>query len=231
MNEIYNKHVQATAKRVDYELYLSSLLLPQPQRLPLWVLLSLDHELARIPSVTEEEMIRMIRFTWWREAVEEAVAGKPTREHETAAPLAELLKQNEALHAPVHDLLQARHDWLFQETGQEACEAKKWACIAALRTCDGATYTQYAEVYAMQKSLRLGECVSDFNSAREYLDTQIEGLGTANEDVFLRVLRFMLKSNQKRLHSSQSRSHSSVLMRPALSTYAYIAYVALQKRH
>ena len=44
-------------------------------------LYALNHELARVSSSVREPLMGEIRLTWWREAMEEIIAGKPPRKH------------------------------------------------------------------------------------------------------------------------------------------------------
>ena len=79
------------AKQHDLALYFCCRLAPTAHQSGLFTLMALDAELAKIPHITQEEMIRMIRLTWWREAIEEIYAGKVPRAHEVVQPLADLI--------------------------------------------------------------------------------------------------------------------------------------------
>ncbi|MCU0945463.1 MAG: squalene/phytoene synthase family protein [Rubritepida sp.] len=75
------------ARRHDPDRFLCALFAPPARREALFVLTAFNHELARAREAASHPLAALIRLTWWREAVEEAAAGKPPRAHEVAAPL------------------------------------------------------------------------------------------------------------------------------------------------
>jgi 15-cis-phytoene synthase len=75
-------------RRHDPDRFLCALFAPSARRDALLALLAYNHELARARDAARTPMIALMRLQWWRDAVEEAAAGKPGRRHEVAAPLA-----------------------------------------------------------------------------------------------------------------------------------------------
>ena len=100
--------VGALARAADYDRYLSALFAPAARREALFALIAFNHEVARIPEAVSETMLGRIRLQWWREVVEAAYAGEPTRRHEVAVPLAEAIRACSLDRALLDRLLDAR---------------------------------------------------------------------------------------------------------------------------
>ena len=64
----------------------------EPLRERFFTLIALNAELARTRLRVSEPHIGLIRLQWWRDAIEEAVAGDPPRAHELAAPVSALVR-------------------------------------------------------------------------------------------------------------------------------------------
>ena len=75
-------------KEHHYAYHLWMMLAPPAVRQDLLALLSLDVELAAIPSKVSEEMLGHIRYTWWQESFELLEKGDSSRKH----PILELWK-------------------------------------------------------------------------------------------------------------------------------------------
>jgi phytoene synthase len=75
------------ARAHDPDRFLCALFAPAERREALFALIALNHELARAREATTNPMAALIRLQWWRDAVEEARAGRPARRHEVAGPL------------------------------------------------------------------------------------------------------------------------------------------------
>jgi len=84
--------IGAFARRHDPDRFLCALFAPAPAREALFSLIAFNHELARAREVASNPLAAMIRLQWWRDAVEEARAGRPARRHEVAAPLHEAIR-------------------------------------------------------------------------------------------------------------------------------------------
>jgi hypothetical protein len=82
----------AIVQRDDPHLYATALFAPEPGRSRLMVLYAFDCELSRATRASKESLIPRMRLQWWRDMIEEAVAGKPAKAHEVAAPLNELIR-------------------------------------------------------------------------------------------------------------------------------------------
>ena len=66
----------------DRDRTLCAMLAPEAVRADLLALLAWNAELARVADQVSEVMVGLIRQTWWREAIEEVIAGKKPRPHE-----------------------------------------------------------------------------------------------------------------------------------------------------
>jgi phytoene synthase len=75
------------ARTHDPDRFLCALFAPAARRAALFALIAYNHELARAREAASNPIAALIRLQWWREAVEEAAAGRPPRRHEVAAPL------------------------------------------------------------------------------------------------------------------------------------------------
>ena len=100
--------VGALAREADYDRYLSAVFAPAGSREALFALIAFNHEVARIPEAVSEPMLGRIRLQWWREVVEAAYAGEPTRRHEVAVPLTHAIHACSLDRAPFDELLDAR---------------------------------------------------------------------------------------------------------------------------
>lgn len=79
-------------RRRDPDRFLCALFAPPERREALLALVAYNHELARAREAARTPMLALMRLQWWRDAVEEAAAGKPPRRHEVAEPLARAIK-------------------------------------------------------------------------------------------------------------------------------------------
>lgn len=79
--------IGAFARQHDPDRFLCALFAPAPAREALFALVALNHELARAREATTNPMAALIRLQWWRDAIEEARAGRAARRHEVAEPL------------------------------------------------------------------------------------------------------------------------------------------------
>jgi phytoene synthase len=75
-------------QRHDRDRFLCTLFAPRAAQADIFALLAFNIEISRIVEAVQEEMIGHIRFTWWREVVEDLFAGRPAKAH----PVAEALK-------------------------------------------------------------------------------------------------------------------------------------------
>lgn len=79
--------IGAFARAHDPDRFLCALFAPAERREAIFALIALNHELARAREAATNPMAALIRLQWWRDAIEEARAGRPARRHEVAGPL------------------------------------------------------------------------------------------------------------------------------------------------
>ncbi|MEM7056777.1 MAG: squalene/phytoene synthase family protein [Pseudomonadota bacterium] len=79
-------------QRDDPHLYATALFAPEPARSHLMVLYAFDCELSRAVRASKDSMIPRMRLQWWRDILEEAVAGAKPKAHDVAEPLARLFR-------------------------------------------------------------------------------------------------------------------------------------------
>lgn len=82
----------AIVRRDDPHLWKTALFAPEPARSWLMVLYAFDIELSRATRASSESLIPRMRLQWWRDVIDEAVEGKPAKEHEVAGPLADMIR-------------------------------------------------------------------------------------------------------------------------------------------
>jgi phytoene synthase len=83
--------IGAFARSHDPDRFLCALFVPADRREAVFALIALNHELARAREAASNPMAALIRLQWWRDAIEEARAGRPPRRHEVAAPVAQAI--------------------------------------------------------------------------------------------------------------------------------------------
>lgn len=79
--------IAALARAQDPDRFLCALFAPPPRREALFALIAYNTELGRARAAARTPLIALMRLQWWREAVQDAAAGRPPRRHEVAAPL------------------------------------------------------------------------------------------------------------------------------------------------
>ena len=126
-----NAHLacESAVRQFDPDRYFSSLFAPGGKRHLLFALYAFNHEIARAAEVAREPMMAEIRLQWWRDAVQEAGAGRP-RAHPVAIGLMDLLACNGIIARALESLIDAR--------GEEISSAP-FANLAALESHAEAT--------------------------------------------------------------------------------------------
>src|SRR5690606_2930409 len=71
-------------------------------------LLAWNLEIARIGEIASDEMLGLIRFQWWREALDEIYQGNPPRQHAVVLELAEAIRAHGLPQEVFTDILDAR---------------------------------------------------------------------------------------------------------------------------
>ena len=104
-------------RRHDPDRFLCALFAPPARREALFALLAYNHELARAREAARNPMAALIRLQWWRDAVEDAAAGKPPRRHEVAEPLAHAIRDGLLAPADLLALADAREAEAEEEDG------------------------------------------------------------------------------------------------------------------
>lgn len=72
----------------DRERLLCALMAPADRQPALVALLAWNHEIAKVSEVVSEEMVGLIRYQWWRDALQEIYDGKTPRQHAVVQELA-----------------------------------------------------------------------------------------------------------------------------------------------
>ncbi len=119
--------VGALARAADYDRYLSAVFAPASRREALFALIAFNHEIARIPEAVSEPMLGRIRLQWWREVLDAAYAGEPTRRHEVAVPLADAIRACGLDRAPFDALLEAREADLEEGGAADLAALERYA--------------------------------------------------------------------------------------------------------
>lgn len=101
-------YLTAQAREHDPDRYLAALFAPAERREAVLALILFNHELARVPDVVRQPIAGYIRYQWWRDALDEAVAGQPPRQHPVAVTLAETLQRGWVAADPLQSLIDAR---------------------------------------------------------------------------------------------------------------------------
>ena len=83
------EEIDKRVRRVDEDRWISSRFAPAAERRTLIALYALAYELVRVREAVSEETLGLIRFQWWREAIQEIEAGKAARGHDVCLALAE----------------------------------------------------------------------------------------------------------------------------------------------
>ena len=81
--------IDKRVRRVDEDRWISSRFAPNAQRRALTALYALNYELVRVQEVVSEETLGLIRFQWWREAINEIETTGNPRGHDVCLAIAE----------------------------------------------------------------------------------------------------------------------------------------------
>lgn len=76
------------ARAHDPDRFLAALFAPAERREAVLALVLLNHELARVPELVTQPMAGLIRYQWWRDALEEIAVGAEPRRHPVVQSLA-----------------------------------------------------------------------------------------------------------------------------------------------
>ncbi|MEX0810338.1 MAG: phytoene/squalene synthase family protein [Dongiaceae bacterium] len=95
-------------RRGDRDRYLTVLFAPAERRSDLLALYAFNLEIARARESVSEPMLGLIRLQWWRDSLDQMVAGEPIREHPVAVALARAIGRHNLPREPFERLLLAR---------------------------------------------------------------------------------------------------------------------------
>jgi phytoene synthase len=174
-------YLLAETRRLDPDRYLCALFAPVDRREPLLALAVLGRELARVPHIVTQPMAGLIRYQWWRDAIDEAAAGRP-REQPVVEGLAAGLRPGwlrvDALQALV-DAYEAE----LEAAGSAGAEAQQEATSGALQelaasSLGPATADQQAAARRIGTAMGLVEAVAQ-GEDRSLLDRACELLTEA----------------------------------------------------
>lgn len=94
-------------RRHDNDRFLCALFAPPARREALFALYAFDLELAAIPGKVREPLPGMMRFQWWREALDSALDGTAVP-HQVVGPLVRAVRETGLDRAVLHRLIDAR---------------------------------------------------------------------------------------------------------------------------
>lgn len=110
-NSKYTDHTDYCTREVmakDRERTLCMMMSPASARRGVVALLAWNIEIAKIGEVASEEMVGLIRFQWWRDALDEIYDSKPLRQHAVVLELAETIRAHDLPKEMFMDVLAAR---------------------------------------------------------------------------------------------------------------------------
>ncbi|MGE4611944.1 MAG: squalene/phytoene synthase family protein [Paracoccaceae bacterium] len=98
----------------DPDRYLSAMTAPDVARDRLLVLYAFNLEIARVPWITNEEMIAEMRLQWWLDTIERIYEGKGS-EHEVASQLAKVIEVGNLPQTLFEEMVNARRFDIYRE--------------------------------------------------------------------------------------------------------------------
>lgn len=98
----------------DEDFWLSLAYANASERAELAALFAFLIELRRVPSLVSEPPLGEIRLQWWREALDEIVAGKTPRAHPVVEALAASGAVSTVSHADMEEMIDARARLLYE---------------------------------------------------------------------------------------------------------------------
>jgi phytoene synthase len=125
-----------------------------------------DHELRRVREVATEPLMAEIRLTWWREALDELLAGKAARGHPTLVALAGAIGRHELDAEALRAMIEARltaldgvdvDDWTVMERHIDGTSGAVMAlALAVLGQTDAAPLRPLAQAWWFAEQVRGG---------------------------------------------------------------------------
>ena len=124
-------YLAAELRKRDPDRYLCALLAPKERRAAVIALLLLDRELARVPKLVTQPMAGMIRFQWWREAIDEAATAGQPRQQPLVEELAAAIGRGWVEAPALQGLIDAREPLLDGTTGTTTAAVEAFARATA----------------------------------------------------------------------------------------------------
>jgi len=121
--------IDKRVRKVDEDRWISSRYAPAGERKALTALYALAYELARVRLAVSEETLGLIRFQWWREALQELADGKAPREHDVCLALAEQVWEGRLKLGALQKLVDG-YEVAFS-AGDRAQEPEAWLALTA----------------------------------------------------------------------------------------------------
>jgi phytoene synthase len=132
--------------RGDPDRFRATMATPPEARAVLFPLYAFNLEVSRAPWVTEEPMIAEMRLQFWRDVAEEIGQGARPRAHEVCAPLAAVVRAEDA--GLLDGLVAARRWDIYKDAFEDAAHFERyldatggnldWVAARALGAPDGA---------------------------------------------------------------------------------------------
>ena len=108
MNSDTETELAKQLRAQDYERFLCIQLAPRVLRVQLYAVTAFHAELARIAELVREPLLGHIRLAWWREAVEEMMAGRPPRHHPVLQALVPVFTHSSQIAGDLLRMVEAR---------------------------------------------------------------------------------------------------------------------------
>ncbi len=99
-------------RRNDQDRWLASLFIPQNCRRHIHAFYAFSFEIARVKETVSEPLLGAIRFQWWRDVLEEKIAGD-ARANPVSAALLDTIARFDLPKAPLLELIEARRRDLY----------------------------------------------------------------------------------------------------------------------
>jgi NADH dehydrogenase [ubiquinone] 1 alpha subcomplex assembly factor 6 len=117
----------AMVRQHDRDRFQTALFAPERQREALFALYAFNYEIARVRESVREAMLGRIRLQWWREAIDAAYAGAPSRRHEVAGPLTDAIRRHRLSRAAFDRLIDTRERDLDEAPPATLAELENYA--------------------------------------------------------------------------------------------------------
>ena len=121
--------IDRRVRRVDEDRWISSRFAPPQQRRSLIALYALAYELVKVREVVSDETLGLIRFQWWRDAIQELADGKPARGHDVCMALAEEIGPGRIKHGALQKLVDGYQNAFLEK--DRAREPEGWLGLTA----------------------------------------------------------------------------------------------------